>query len=307
MTRWLPVAILVVIGAAWGATQPLAKLAVSEGYRHFGLIFWQMVIGATVLGTLTMLRGRPLTWARGHLGLYTVIALIGTVLPGIASYSAAVHLPAGVLSILLSSVPMLAFPIALALGVDDFRWRRLAGLSLGMLGVALLVLPKSSLPDPAASIWIPIALIASGFYAFEGNYVARWGTQGLGPVQVLAGASIVGATITLPLALLSGQFIDPRGPWSTPDYALVASSLLHAGAYSGYVFLVGQAGAVFAAQVGYLVTLFGVTWAMVFLGESYSTFFWAALGLLMAGMTLVTPRPRGGLVPAPTLRQDVAG
>ncbi len=307
MSRWLPFAVLVLSGAAWGATQPLAKLAVSEGYRHFGLIFWQMVIGTAVLGTLTIWRRRPLTLTRGHLGLYTVIALIGTVLPGIASYSAAVHLPAGVLSILLSSVPMLAFPIALALGVDDFRWRRLAGLSLGMLGVALLVLPDSSLPDPATAGWIPIALIASGFYAFEGNYVARWGTQGLGPVQVLAGASVVGAVITLPLALLSGQFIDPRGPWGLPDYALVASSLLHAGAYSGYVWLVGRAGSVFAVQVAYLVTLFGVTWAMLFLRESYSAYFWAALALMIAGMALVQPRPRGGLVPASALRQDIVG
>jgi hypothetical protein len=29
-------AVLVTLGAGWGITQPLAKIAVSEGYRHFG-------------------------------------------------------------------------------------------------------------------------------------------------------------------------------------------------------------------------------------------------------------------------------
>lgn len=308
MTRLaLPVAALILVGAAWGATQPLAKVAVSEGYRHVGLLFWQLLIGAVVLGLITALRRLPLPLTPPHLGLYAVIALTGTILPGIASYAAAVHLPAGVLSILLSSVPLLAFPIALSLGNDSFQWRRAIGLTFGMAGVLLLVLPKSSLPDPAQSVWIPVALISSAFYAFEGNYVARWGTRGLGPIQTLFGASVMGTLMVLPLALIFDQFIDPRGPWGAPDYALILSALLHAGAYSGYVWLVGVAGSVFAVQVSYFVTLFGVTWAMLFLNEAYSPFIWAALGLLLAGLALVQPRPRAPLVEEAPLRQNAAG
>lgn len=308
MTRLaLPVLALVVIGAAWGGTQPLAKIAVSEGYRHVGLIFWQQVIGALALGAITLARGQRLPLGAAHLRLYTVIALMGTVLPGITSFTAAVHLPAGILSILLSSVPLLAFPVALLMGNDTFAWRRLIGLALGLAGVALLVLPDSALPDPAQAVWIPVALLSSAFYAYEGNYVARYGTQGLGPFQTLFGASLVGCVIVLPLALLSGQFIDPRGPWGAPDKALIASSLLHAGAYSGYVWLVGIAGSVFAVQVSYFVTLFGVTWAMLFLNEAYAPLIWAAMALMLAGMALVQPRPRAPLVEAGAFGQDTAG
>jgi drug/metabolite transporter (DMT)-like permease len=190
----------------------------------------------------------------------------------------------------------MAFPMALVLGNDQFRYRRVVGLSFGLAGVALLVLPESTLPDPAQSVWIPVALISSALYAFESNYVARWGTLGLGPFRVLWGASAVGMCLTLPLAVISGQFIDPRGTWGAPDYALVVSALLHAGAYSGYVWLVSAAGSVFAVQVSYFVTLFGVVWAMLFLNEAYSGFIWAALGLMMAGLALVQPRPRAPLV-----------
>ncbi|SNR56045.1 DMT family transporter [Puniceibacterium sediminis] len=306
MTRLvLPLLGLVVIGAAWGGTQPLGKIAVSEGYRHFGLLFWQTLIGTVVLGGICFLRGQRLPLGPAYLRLYLILALVGSVLPGIASYSAAVHLPAGVLSILLSSIPLLAFPMAIALGNDQFRYRRLIGLGLGLSGVALLVLPESSLPDPAQSVWIPVALISSAFYAFESNFVARWGTMDLGPFRVIWGASLVGMCLTLPLALISGQFIDPRGTWGAPDYALVASSLLHVGAYSGYVWLVGAAGSVFAVQVSYFVTLFGVIWAMLFLGEAYSAFFWAALAVMLGGLALVQPRPRAPLVNAAPLSQNV--
>lgn len=299
MTRALPLIVLILSGAAWGATQPLAKTAVSEGYRHFGILFWQLGLCGAVLGGLCALRGKSLPLSRRDLALYLVLALIGSVLPGISSYSAAVHLPSGVLSILLSSVPMLAFPIALCLGLERFRWRRLAGLSLGFAGICLLILPEASLPASVPTLWVFVALISSLFYALESNVVARWGLGDLDAVQALCGASLLGAVISLPLAILSGQFIDPRGPWGAPDHAIIASALLHAGAYTGYVWLVGRAGPVFTVQVSYFVTLFGVTWALLFLGESYSPYFWAALAVMLAGLALVQPRAKAVLVPAP--------
>ena len=300
MTRALPLIVLILGGAAWGATQPLAKIAVSEGYRHFGILFWQMGIGTTVLGFVCALRGTGMRFSKRDMTLYLVLALIGSVLPGISSYTAAIHLPAGVLSILLSAIPMLAFPIALAFGLERFRWRRLAGLSLGFTGICLLILPSASLSASVPVIWVFVALISSFFYALESSVVARWGLGGLDPVQTLCGASLVGMVITLPLALMTGQFIDPRGPWGAPDLAIIASALLHAAAYVGYVWLVGRAGAVFTVQVSYFVTLFGVTWAMLFLNESYSPYFWAALAVMLAGLALVQPRPKAMLVPTVT-------
>jgi len=100
--------------------------------------------------------------------------------------------------------------------------------------------------------------------------------------------------------LWSGQFIDPRAPWGLPDLALVASSCIHAVVYSTYVWLVGRAGSVFAAKVSYLVTAAGVGWAMLLLGERYSGGVWLAMLVLLAGVFLVQPRPKGGLVAAPT-------
>lgn len=296
MTRAVPLLVLVLSGAAWGATQPLAKTAVSDGYRHFGILFWQLGLCAGCLGAVCAIRGKGLPMTRRALTVYLLLALVGSVLPGITSYSAAVHLPSGVLSILLSSVPILAFPIALALGLERFRWRRLAGLSLGFAGICLLVLPEASLPDSVPVIWVFVALVSSLFYAMESGGVARWGLGGLGPVQALCGASLLGALISLPLAVFTGQFIDPRGPWGAPDAAIIAAALLHAIAYTGYVWLVGRAGPVFTVQVAYFVTLFGVTWAMLFLGESYSRWFWAALALMLAGVALVQPRRKPGLV-----------
>jgi len=282
--------ILVVLGAGWGFTQPMTKIAVSGGYQHFGLIFWQLAIGTALMAVICTLRGIGLPMRWPHLKLYLIIALIGTLIPNTFSYQAAVHLPSGILSLLLSMIPMLAFPIALGLGLDRFEWRRLIGLALGLVAVLIIAVPGQEFSLNLPVIWLLAMLLVCFCYASEGNYVAKWGTEGLDALQVLYGASLIGAILALPLALGSGQWIDPRGPWGAPDYALIASSVAHVLVYAGYVWLVGRAGPIFTVQVSYLVTLFGIFWAWSLLGESYSATVWLSLALMLVGMFLVQPR-----------------
>ena len=138
--------------------------------------------------------------------------------------------------------------------------------------------------------WVGVGLISGMFYALEGNVVARWGTGGLDPFELLWGASAVAALASLPLAMLSGQFIDPRAGLGLAEGALVASSVVHVAVYVGYVWLVGQAGAVFAVQVSYLVTGFGLIWAKLLLEERYPPMLWVALAVMFLGLYLVQPR-----------------
>lgn len=296
MNRGAALGVLLVLGAGWGITQPLAKIAVSEGYQPFGLIFWQQAIGVVALGALRLAQKKPLSIPRRLWWFVLLIALTGTLVPNTFSYKATIHLPAGIVSVLISLVPIFAFPIALGLRVDRFSGMRLLGLVVGGAGVVLLVRPES-LPDPAMVFWVPIAMIAPLCYAFEGNIVSKWGTHGLGPGQLLFGASLLGAMLALPLALATGQFIDPRTEWNAPEFAMVLSSLVHVAVYTGYVWLVGRTGSVFAAQVAYVVTGAGVLWSMLILSERYSGWVWLAMGLILAGMALVQPRRKETLAP----------
>lgn len=291
--------VLITMGAGWGATQPLSKVAVSEGYRHFGLIFWQSVIGCLFLATLQIARGRKLRLSRSTMAVFLFVSLTGTVVPNATSYEAIRHLPAGLTAILLALIPMVAFPVALLLGNERFQWSRLIGLSLGLCGVALIVLPEASLPERTAVVFVPLVLISVLCYGLEGNVLARWGTADMGAVEVILGATLLSAAFSLGLAVGTGQFIDPRGPWGPPDAALLATSTVSIVVYTMYVWMVARAGPVFAGQVSYLVTGFGVLWSMVFLGETYSIWIWSALALMLVGLFFVQPRPR--IVDAPLL------
>lgn len=292
---------LMAMGAGWGLSVALAKIAVSTGHQPFGLIFWQLVISVVVLGAITRARGKRLELGRAYWRLFVMVALFGAVLPDIFFYASAARLPGGVMAIVISTVPMFSLPIAILLGNESFAWRRMLGLSLGLAGIALLIGPEASLPDRAMAAFVPLALVAPLLYATEGNLVARWGTQGLDSVQTLLAASLIGAVLMLPLAVATGQWIDPLAGFGAPEAALVAGAIIHALVYAGYVWMVGRAGSIFAAQTSYLVTGFGVLWSIWLLQEVYSPYVWAALGLMLGGIFLVQPRARIGLAPVPVI------
>jgi drug/metabolite transporter (DMT)-like permease len=283
---------LILMGAAWGLVFPVTKIAVSTGYKPFGILVWQMVIGIVVMGGITLLRRRRLVFSRKYMLLFVGIACLGAVVPNWFSYTATAHLPAGIMSILIALVPLFTLPIALVMGYDTPSLYRFIGVALGGVGVVLLIGPESSLPEPGKVGFVLLGVVATVCYALEGNFMTWMGKTGLDPFQTLFGAGIIGFGLSVPLALGTGTFIDPLVPWGAAEWAVLAGTIVNQVAYVGYIWLIGRAGPVFSSQVAYLVTAFGVLGSMVILGERYSGYIWAALVLMLIGLFLVQPREK---------------
>ncbi len=299
MTPRLPfILALLALGTGWGATQPLGKIATTTGHGHFGLIFWQLIVGILVLGGLLAIRRTRVPVRRDTLRFALVIAMVGTIIPNSTFYISVAHLPAAIMSIIISMIPLIAFPIALLLGMDRFSLRRFAGLLFGLAGVGVIAAPGAALPDPAMAAWLPVALVGPVCYAIEGNIIARWGTAGLDPIAAMFVTMVVGALIAGPLMLATGQGFNPLAPFDRAEAALVLSSAMNALLYAGYIGLAARAGAVFASQTAYIVTVAGVLWAMALLGERAAPGIWLALAIMFTGLFLVQPRGRAAAEPA---------
>lgn len=282
---------LVACGAAWGLTTPLVKTATLAGHGALGIALWQSSVNMILLGLALALLGgfRGMPFDGPALRLYAVFGLLGMALPSWASFTGTTHLPSGIMSIVIALVPIFALPLALILGTERFSAVRLAGVLLGGAAVALLVAPGGALPEPGLWVWVMIGALAPFFYAIEGAWVAGSRVPA-GPLQVLWGGSVVAVITLIPLNLTLGGPILP-GPVGRAEGLLVLAGLMSLGAYAGYIDVLRRNGAVFGAQVGYVVTGSGVIWAMVLLGERYPPAVWAALALLFLGLALVQPRP----------------
>ena len=281
---------LVLMGAIWGITPILGKIVMSAGHRPFGILLWTVVLAAVLSGAATYARGKRLPIRWDVFPLYLGISLLGQVIPHWMTYTAVGELPAGIVSILLAVVPMFALPIALGLKLENFNVIRFIGILVGAISVVMIVAPDTSLPDPTKAGFVLLVLVAALAYGGEGNYLIWYGNKGLDSMQILFGSSIISLIIVVPLTLMTGQMISPFQIWDSTHYLIVFSGLISWATYVSYIWLIGQAGPVFASQVAYLVTAFGVGWSMLILAETYSIWIWMAFVLMMVGISLVQPR-----------------
>ena len=197
----LPWFLLLFMGVAWGLSFSLARIAVSAGGMAFGITFWQNALCAAILLAYTCARRRPLPVSARHIRFYFVVALLGTSIPASCFYLAAEFVPAGVLSITVTLIPILTYAIALVMGKEDKSAIRMTGIACGTVAILLLVLPETSLPDRAAIPWVMLACVSSVCYALENIYLAQSGTHETGPVRTACGMNIVSAVIMAPVAI----------------------------------------------------------------------------------------------------------
>jgi len=198
--------------------------------------------------------------------------------------------PAGILAITVATVPLMTYGASWLLNIDSFSFKRVSGVVIGLLAIILLVGPESSLPEPGMVGWILLALLASVFYTVENLYVDLRIPAGTDMFALLAGALIVGGIVILPVVLYIDAFIPLTSAWGRVESSVIAMAVIGSVAYLVFFTVVKSSGAVFASQTGYVVTLSGVAWGIVIFDEAHSTWVWISLGLILIGLTLVTPR-----------------
>ncbi|MEL6586593.1 MAG: DMT family transporter [Pseudomonadota bacterium] len=287
--RPLYVGALLVFGAGWGLMQPLNKIVVEDGFQPFAILTWQAIITLCVVGILVLGRGTRLPRGAAAWGICLQIAILGTLIPNFASYAAVAHLPAGLMAILISTIPIMALPMGVVAGRETATGPRILGLACGVVAVALIALTRDQVSG-GAPLAIAVALLAPLCYALNATRIAARGLAGLTPARAYLGAALIMVPVSFTLARATGQDLSlfQPGRWAGSAGILVIS-VGHTLIYLGFLWLVSQAGAVFASQTAYLTTGFGIFWSATLLGERYPAAILVAGLLMLLGMALVRP------------------
>jgi drug/metabolite transporter (DMT)-like permease len=167
---------------------------------------------------------------------------------------------------------------------------RILGVTLGLGGVVLLVLPETALPAPGLAPWVLLALGASVLMSTENLYIALRRPPGLDSIPLSCGRQLAAAVLLAPLAFALDLTVPLFTAWGAVQWAASGMALASAIAYTLFLHMIRTAGPVFASQTAYVITLAGVFWGMALLGERHSVYVWAALALMLLGLALVRPR-----------------
>ena len=278
-------------GIIWGSTFSLTLIATSDGTHPVVLAAMQVVVCSLAFAAICLGTNLPLfRW--GHVRYYGVLALIGITLPNILYYNAAPHLSAGILSITVSTVPMLTYGMMWVLKFESFVFRRMSGIILGMIAILFLALPDHGLESNDASFWTLVVLLCALCYAVENIYISEGIEEAADVRQLLFGSNFLASLILVPVAFHFGDNITLAWFNTVSSWALVGVALTSTVAYMMFFYCIKIAGPVFASQCAYIVTLSGVLWGIATFGEQHSFWVWAAVAVMMLGLFLVTPRNR---------------
>ncbi len=286
----LALAMLIGGGVTWGVTFSLAKLVMQAGVHPYGLSWLNAALGAALLLPYCVVRFGGIPLRRDYLLVYVIAGTLGTAFPSCILFLAAARVPAGVLAIVTSMVPLFTYAIALVFRAEHFAWRRVIGILLGFTAMLLIVAPETSLPERAMAAWVLLALLAPLTYSTENVYIALRRPQGSSPFVLLCGMLLAGTILLTPLVWATDTWVPLLHPWTVIEWSMLAIILVNVLGYLVFLELIVLAGPLFAAQTGYVVTASGVFWGILIFAESHSAWIWAALGLIFAGVALVNPR-----------------
>ena len=101
---------------------------------------------------------------------------------------------------------------------------------------------------------------------------------------------LITALLISPVIYFQDAFFAISFPFQQFEWVLLSLALVSSAAYVVFLYTVKVAGAVFASMAGYIITISGVFWGILFFQEVHSNWVWSSLILMMVGMALVTPR-----------------
>jgi drug/metabolite transporter (DMT)-like permease len=297
--RLLPTSLLVAYGVLGGGTFTVSKIAMQAGVTPVSYTLWQCVGTFAVILAVSLVRGLAIPLSAGYLRFSLVCGTIGLILPCLAMFTAVTRLPAGVLAIIVATVALFTYAVAYGLRLERLVWSRAAGLLLGLAGALLILLPRASLPAPDLAPWVLLGFAAPLLYALASTYVDRRRPPECSGSALTVGMLGAAVVVLIPAALASGAVFVPRLPPGPAEWAIAGQIAISSIGYLLFFEIIRLAGAVFFSQVGYLVTISGVAWAALALGETYSGWVWLAAALILAGLVLVNHRPAARARPRP--------
>jgi drug/metabolite transporter (DMT)-like permease len=291
-----PIVLLALLALIWGSSFLFIKVAVRD-LAPSTLVAGRLALAALVLAVVvpaTVGSGTVVREVREHWRALVVVGLVNMAVPFWLLSWGETRIDSGLASIIQASVPI--FNALLAFGFfpsERVTGRRLVGVAIGFVGVALLVgaQPHGKLLGALAVVGMALCYAAAGLLTRRHLRAARPQVIALGTIAVAALAMLPAGVAQAPAALPG---------WKALASIAVLGIVCTAFAFLVSFTIVARAGAGYASLVTYLVPPVALFYGAVFLGEGVGLAAAVGLVLILGGVALGTRarrRAAGGEAP----------
>ena len=225
-------------------------------------------------------------------------ALVGAILYGglnfgvgyALTYFGLQKVPAGTGSVILATLPIFAFVLALLHGLERFRLRPLVGALIAAAGIALVFADQLTADVPPLYL---LAIVANAAVGAEAGVIAKRFPR-THPLATNAVGMLVGALIVGALTLLTGEKHPlPQRP-ETQLAVVYLATVGSIGLFGLFIFMLNRWTVSASSYTLVVVPLVAVTLGAVLRGESVSPFFLLGAAVVAFGVYV------GALMPSRT-------
>lgn len=273
-------ALFIALGIIWGVPYLLIKVAV-EDLSPATLVLARTGLGALILLPLALARGqlRPVLPHWRPLLAFTVAELA---VPWFLLSNAERQLSSSLSGLLIAAVPLVGALLGWVTGGERLGPRRLAGLGVGLVGVALLVGLDLGGGDVPALLQMAVVVIG---YALGPFVLARY-LGDLPSLGVIASALTLTAIAYTPAGVIQMPSAWPSG--RVIAAVAVLAVLCTAIAFLVLFALVDEVGPVRTTVITYINPAVAVALGVAVLGEPLTVGIGVGFALILAGSVLAT-------------------
>lgn len=281
--------IVIAIGIVWGAQPSLARLVSQVQVNPIGLAIWVNLAAALICLSIAAYRRVLPRLNLSQCLFFLGWATLNGVLTRIMLLLVAEHVEATVLALLATLQSFLVLAIAAATRTEKVSARRLCGVLLGLAGVAMILLSRLDPTEVQANVWLLAALVLPALYGIEWAFLGNKRPEQIDVTATVGIMMLFSAVMLVPIAYATGNLVWLSIGFGQLELLIVLMAAATTISLVLCLRLVATAGAVFASQSAYTMTIAGVVWGMLLLNEQLSIIAWAAVAMILIGLYLVEP------------------
>ncbi|MFE1602376.1 DMT family transporter [Methylobacterium sp. ID0610] len=283
--------LLVGLSVLWGGSFFFNRVAL-QALPPLTLVTLRVGLAALLLTLVVRGQGGRLPRDRRIWAAFLGMRLLNNAVPFSLIVWGQTHIASGLAAILNATTPLWTVIVAHGLTTDErMTGRRLAGVLIGLCGVAVMVGPAVLGGLGTDGLAQGAILAAAMSYAVAGVFGRRFARMGVPPLVTAAGQVTASSLLLAPLALALDR------PWTLmppglPVWGAVLglAALSTALAYVLFFRLLASAGATNLALVTFLIPVWAIILGALVLGEHLDPRHSAGMGLVAAGLAAIDGR-----------------
>ena len=265
ISKYKSTILLFVLSSLWALHFSLVKLVEADN-NPFSILVPLLLILCVLFFLVLKINNQTFKFTLRKSLFFVIAGIFAYVIPLYVEFLVAPKIDAGILVLVVSSVPVFTLLIVWLFRLLSINVKLILGTLSGIVGVSLIMFGNS---NNTLNIWAILALIVPLSYSFDAIFMEKFWPSKLNTFQVAFGECAASLILIIFLNLFLGTSIDEYTYWLKLE-SFWWLSIVTFIEIALFFYILKNNGAVFINLGSYLVLPAGFIWGFIIFGEIFT-------------------------------------